>query len=116
MRGWGTDVVALTCILAGAAVSGVVTVAALDRNGGDEVVRHSGVVVVGVDRRVRIQMEGARAEIERAHAEIERAREEVARIRVEVDARKMGDLERRLAEDLRRMGEELARLEGDVGR
>lgn len=104
MGNLGNDVMALACILASAAVGGVVTVAALDRDRGAEVV-HVRAVVVDVDRDVRILLDEARARMEEA-----RARAEVMRALSDEALRR--DLER----DVQRLQRELARLEEETGR
>lgn len=104
MSAWGTDVMALACILASAAVGGVVTIMALDRDGGDAAMRGVEVVVVDVDPAVRIRLDEASVRMELA-----RARAEAARVRVEATLEK--DLQQRLEAELRRVEEELARLD-----
>lgn len=105
MSGLGTDVLAVTCILAGAAVSGTVTVAALARGGDSacaalEVSPHTivvtgsrdgmisitpslrvhgthGCAAVVIDRDIQVRMDEVRARVEEARARAEEAQRRV---------------------------------------
>lgn len=99
MNGWGTDVLALACILGGAVVSGAVTVSALEPGDGGrtgcvaEVGAFTIPVVVAVDADVllldeaRMQLEAARARSEVVRALIEEAWSRELQLRLEKEAK-----------------------------
>ncbi len=143
MRGLGTDVLAVACIVGGAAVGGGATLAALRdgapqrcetqtiaiprvavRVGGgrDVVVRprvvrveHGhGCATVVVGEDVNVRLDEARARVEVARMRVERAREQVDAVRVRADeARQRADEMRARADAMRQVIEE-TRLQAEV--
>lgn len=92
MKAWGTDVTALACVLGGAVVSGVVTVAALERRADPE-------PTVCV---VTVELGAARARSDVARALLEEAWSREIQILQEREALRM-------ERELSRLREELAR-------
>jgi len=80
MNGWGTDALALACVLASGAVSGVVTVAALERGREERTVCVGEVgafampVIIAVGPEALLRFEEARVELEAARVKSEVAR------------------------------------------
>jgi hypothetical protein len=141
----GTDVLAVACIVGGAAVSGGATLAALRRTpperctaeaivaphvmlrmggyGQDIVVRPRVVAVHGahgcaavvVDSDVRVRMDEVRARVEEARARAEEARARAEQARARVEAASGDEFQTQLQEAMARLERELARLDEGAG-
>jgi len=137
----GTDVLAVACIVGGAAVSGGATLAALQRTqperctaeaivaprvmlrmggyGQDIVVRPRVVTVhrahgcatVVMDRDVHVRMDEVRARVEKARARAEEARARAEQARARAETASGDEFQAQLQEAMARLERELARLD-----